>query len=400
MLQDFIAANRELIIERARQRVRARSTPPSTEAKLENGIPLFLTQLVDALAPAIGGAPALHVVRTTDSHKIADSASLHGHELLKSGFTVAQVVHGYGDVCQSVTELAGETNAKISPEEFQVFNHCLDEAIAAAVTAYAGQRELDLAYEGRERLGFLAHELRNLLNSAVLSFDVLKRGVVGPRGSTGAIHARSLSRLGTLVERALAEVRLEAGSRLMERIAVVELIEEIEISAKMQAESLRMQLTVSSVDGDVSVDADRQLLLSAVSNLLQNAFKFTHAHGTVALVARATSERVLIQVADECGGLPPGKAEELFQPFTQRSRDRSGLGLGLTIARSAVRANFGELSVHDVPGKGCVFTIDLPRPSPKPSDVLALPNEDAGDGDASGAVREAGLARALRSASG
>ena len=373
MLQDFIAANRDRIIERARERVRSRSAPRSTETKLENGIPLFLTQLVAALAAALP-SNTLRLVRTGEgNNSIAVSASLHGHELLKSGFTVAQVVHGYGDVCQAVTELAGSAQAAISPEEFQVFNHCLDDAIAAAVTAYAGQRELDLAYQGRERLGFLAHELRNLLSSAVLSFDVLKRGVVGLGGSTGAIHGRSLAGLGTLVDRTLAEVRLEAGSTVLEHISVVELIEEVEVGAKLQADASRLHLNVSSAAADVSIDADRQLLLSALANLLQNAFKFTRPLGRVSLVARASEERVLIEVADECGGLPPGKADELFQPFTQGSRDRSGLGLGLAIALSAVRANAGELSVRDVPGTGCVFTIDLPRVGPKSAEGDAVP---------------------------
>jgi signal transduction histidine kinase len=368
MLQDFIAANRDRIIERAREGVRSRSAPRSTETKLENGIPLFLTQLVDALAAA---APSntLRLVRTgEDKNSIAASASLHGHELLKNGFTVAQVVHGYGDVCQAVTELAGDAQAAISPEEFQLFNHCLDDAIAAAVTAYAGQRELDLAYEGRERLGFLAHELRNLLSSAVLSFDVLKRGLVGFGGSTGAIHGRSLSGLGTLIDRTLAEVRLEAGSTLFERVSVVELMEEVELGAKLQADAFRLHLTVSSAGGDVSVEADRQLLLSALGNLIQNAFKFTRPAGHVSLVARVSAQRVLIDVADECGGLPPGKAEELFQPFTQRSPDRSGLGLGLAIANAAVRANGGDLYVRDIPGTGCVFTVDLPLPDSAQSD--------------------------------
>jgi signal transduction histidine kinase len=108
-----------------------------------------------------------------------------------------------------------------------------------------------------------------------------------------------------------------------------------------------------------------------MSNLLQNAFKFTPS-GTVALTARATEERVFLEVADECGGLPPGKAEELFRPFAQRSADRSGLGLGLAIALRSARACGGELRVRDVPGHGCVFTIELPRQPAASSAVQPL----------------------------
>jgi hypothetical protein len=70
---------------------------------------------------------------------------------------------------------------------------------------------------------------------------------------------------------------------------------------------------------------------------------------------------VQIDVADECGGLPTGKCEELAAACEQRGADRSGLGLGLFITRKAVEASGGVLRVRDVPGTGCVFTIDLPR---------------------------------------
>jgi signal transduction histidine kinase len=72
----------------------------------------------------------------------------------------------------------------------------------------------------------------------------------------------------------------------------------------------------------------------------------------------------LIEVADECGGLPPGKADELFRRFEQRGFDRTGLGLGLWISRRSVEADDGEIRVRDVPPVGCVFTIDLPLLSP------------------------------------
>jgi K+-sensing histidine kinase KdpD len=109
------------------------------------------------------------------------------------------------------------------------------------------------------------------------------------------------------------------------------------------------------------VDADRDLLASAVGNLLQNAFKFTRPHTEVKLSAYANGDRILIDVKDNCGGLPPGDAEKMFEPFTQRNEDKIGVGLGLSIAKRGVEANGGILSVRDVPGIGCIFTIDLPR---------------------------------------
>ena len=111
----------------------------------------------------------------------------------------------------------------------------------------------------------------------------------------------------------------------------------------------------------LAVDADRDLLFAAVGNLLQNAFKFTNAHTDVTLSAYAAADRILIDVEDHCGGLPTGAAERMFLPFTQGGHDTTGLGLGLSISRTSVEAISGELRVRDVPGRGCVFTIDLPR---------------------------------------
>jgi signal transduction histidine kinase len=103
------------------------------------------------------------------------------------------------------------------------------------------------------------------------------------------------------------------------------------------------------------------MLHAAVFNLLHNAFKFTRRQTDVTLHAYSDAGRVLINVADHCGGLGAGIVDTLLVPFAQNGEDRSGLGLGLDICRRSVEANDGVLSVRDAPGRGCVFTIDLPR---------------------------------------
>ena len=101
--------------------------------------------------------------------------------------------------------------------------------------------------------------------------------------------------------------------------------------------------------------------MAALANILQNAFKFTHPRTAVGLDARADGKRIFIEVSDHCGGLPHGATEAMFRPFTQSGEDRSGLGLGLSIARRSVEADGGTLTARDVPGAGCVFTIELPQ---------------------------------------
>jgi hypothetical protein len=99
------------------------------------------------------------------------------------------------------------------------------------------------------------------------------------------------------------------------------------------------------------------------------------------LTTRTTADRVLFEIEDECGGLPPGKIDDLFIPFKQRGADRSGVGLGLSICLKAAKANGGEIHVRDLPGKGCVFTLDLPRRPPPPLSIVGGEKRSAGDAD-------------------
>jgi signal transduction histidine kinase len=164
------------------------------------------------------------------------------------------------------------------------------------------------------------------------------------------------------MDHSLAEVRVSAGMPASHRLhSLANFIAEVKSSTALEAQARGCKFTVSSVDSGLAVDAHRDLLFSAVGNLLQNAFKFTHPHTEVSLNAYAAGDRILIDVRDNCGGLPPGIAEQLFLPFVQAGTDRSGLGLGLSICRRGVAANHGVLSVRDLPGTGCVFTISLPR---------------------------------------
>jgi signal transduction histidine kinase len=140
-------------------------------------------------------------------------------------------------------------------------------------------------------------------------------------------------------------------------------IAEVQISASLEAQARGCRFAVDAVEPELALYGDREMLTAAVSNLLQNAFKFTERETEVRLSAYASDNRVVIDVADHCGGLPHGDAQRMFRSFTQNSVDRSGLGLGLSICRSSVEANDGLLRVRDVPGSGCIFTIDLPRHS-------------------------------------
>ena len=348
LLQDFILTHRDEIIQRAREKLAVRAAPRPTERELVHGIPLFLTQLGEVLR-SDGNGRAMEA-----------SATRHGGDLLQQEFTIAQVVHGYGDLCQAITEIALERSLPISTEDFQTLNRCLDNVIASAVTEYARQRDVDVSDVETRRRGFFAHELRNHLNTAMLAFQAVKSGRVGVTGSTIEVLERSLRRLRELIDRSVTEVRLASGAHHRERRRVADFVEEMEIDASIDAANRGLGFTVGRVDRKLEIDVDRHLFASAISNVLQNAFKFTRPSGHVSVRIHSTADRVSIDVEDECGGLLPGIAEAIFRPFEQRASDRAGLGLGLTISRQAIEADGGKISLRDIPGKGCVFTVEMP----------------------------------------
>jgi hypothetical protein len=354
MLREFIDHNRDEIIDRCRAKVSARSESPTLAARVDHGVPVFLEQLIEALRSGVPASP-----------EIGRVAVKHGRDLLLQGLTVSQVVHDYGDICQTITEMALERHASITTEDFRTLNGCLDDAIAGAVTEYGrgrNQSTLDSeAARGSERLGFLAHELRNLTNTAIVALDVLRTGNVGVAGSTGVVLHRSLMGIRALIGESLDEVLLAQEVRKLASFQVSEFIQEAAASAQLQARAAGLTLIVVPFAQDVAVQADRRVLASVLENLLQNAFKFTRPHTTVTLRVTADLERVLMEVEDECGGLRGVDANELFHPFEQRHLDRIGLGLGLAYCRWAVEANNGQIHVRSVPGRGCVFTIVMPR---------------------------------------
>jgi signal transduction histidine kinase len=372
-MHHFLSESRDELIERCKAKVARRPRRAATAQQLANGIPIFLEQLTRTLAaeeggnllegqrisgPAGGDRAALSLIGVT--------ASEHGQALMKLGYTVDQVVHDYGDLCQAITDLAVERSEPFSVEQFRILNRCLDNAIADAVTAFTARREVTMSRQQadseNQRVGVLVHELRNLLQTATLAFTALESGMVPIGGSTGALLKRSLGGLAGLLDHTLGEIRERVGpSDPAHAFSLAEFVADATRIAALESAARGCRLSVPAVEPGMALAGHRDHLLAALVNLLQNAFKFSHAHSTVVLHAHAAGDRVLIDVADHCGGLPAGFEGRMFQPFTQGGFDRSGLGLGLSIARRTLEADGGSLTVRDVPGVGCVFTMSLPR---------------------------------------
>ena len=216
MLHDFLTANRDELIQHCTTKVARRFAPGRTPPVVEHGVPVFLEQLVRTLqseqvtTARVESEPSRSPVPTD----IGREATMHGMELLRLGFTVDQVVHHYGDVCQAVTELAVGKKSPINTDEFRTLNRCLDEAIADAVSAFAEEREnaiLDQAADLHARLGTLAEEQRRLVDLSLQLMSAIQTGALGANGATGMALVTTLKELRELVDRTLPEIRLMSG---------------------------------------------------------------------------------------------------------------------------------------------------------------------------------------------
>ena len=363
MLYKFLVVNREKILTLTKKKVAQISENRPTTEQSEKGLPEFYDHLIHEMKRESQGLPKSSD-RSVERKHGKNSTAKHGMELSRLGYTVSQVVHGYGVLCQAVTELAGDTHTLISAGEFSVLNLSLDVAIADAVTGFAKHVSTE-SVDSTKRMGFMIHELRNALAAAIVAHSMVKKGVVGVGGSTNALLERNLNRARDIVDRSFSEIRMQNDKVVdLQSVPLIKIVEEVEATASEEAHSRGLTIK-TKVDGQIQVSVDRHYLVSALSNLVQNAIKYSKHDGTIWVRSRETDKHIVLEVEDQCGGLPKGKPEALFQPFTQKNSDRTGLGLGLTVSRQAVTLNGGTLAVHDFPGKGCIFSITLPKQKSK-----------------------------------
>lgn len=377
MMSRFIANNRDELIARCKAKVALRPRRSATPDQLSNGVPLFLAQLQRTLEAEEGSGGAAESRRISGVSggtalvvsEMSVSAKAHGKQLMELGFSIDQVVHDYGDLCQAITDLAFERDAPFSIDEFRTLNRCLDNAIASAVSAFTSETDAAQARkqtaEVNERVEVLVFELQNALATAAYAVAALEQGNLPIAGSTGAILKRSLATLKALITRSLDAVRANNGHPgTQQPFSVMSFVAEAKSAALLYSSEQGCTLTAPAVDPALQVKGDYVRLMAALDNLLQNAFKFTQPGTEVTLAAKAVAGEILIEVSDHCGGLAPGYATSMFKPFsgpTEKDRPGLGLGLGLLITRESVEADGGTLSVQDVPGVGCIFAIRMPQ---------------------------------------
>ncbi|MBC7465837.1 MAG: HAMP domain-containing histidine kinase [Bdellovibrio sp.] len=352
MLYDFLETHRSEILALAEEKTLKLAGQLPSSAELRQGLPIFYEYLISYLK-----SPNISIC----GDKIVSGAAEHGRELLRLNYTLSHVVHSYGAMCQAVTELAQRRKMQISAHEFNDLNLCLDIAIASAVSEF--QYHSVQASEDREvqHLGFLVHELRNALSSATIAHEMIKQGLVGTSGSTSRVLGDNLTRMRHLIDRSLSEVRMRADPEVhIETFQLYALVDQILLTARSEANA-KNQILKNEIKPEIELSTDRQLLLSTIANLVQNALKYSKVGGHIYVRAGISNKNVIIEIEDECGGLKPDAQKNLFKPFSSSGFDQSGLGLGLTIVQRAVSLMQGKVNVHNNPGSGCAFTVEIPK---------------------------------------
>lgn len=379
-LLDFLKTNEKLVQARVEEKSSALAGVRQVSEVPKSGLSIFFKQLLRVLESAPTEAVPLEVdkagmVKAANDGdepaiaaaagrpfdvEVAKSAGDRGKELQQLGYTLSHVVHEYGAICQAITEIAIEKGAAITTEEFRALNRCLDTAIAGAVTMFHTERAEDVTNRETQHLGFLAHELRNALAVVNTSLRLIRSGTVGFNGSIGQVLDRALKRQQELIDRSLAEVRLRVDPKVHKEIAsFFRLLDQVVVTSEAETRLKNQTLKIDVAPG-LEIEADQYLLFSAVSNLVQNAIKYTCTGGRIRISAHGVGDQTVIEVEDECGGLNSSNPNDLFKPFEQQHRNREGLGLGLTIAHRAITLNDGRIDVKNLPGHGCIFRISLP----------------------------------------
>jgi signal transduction histidine kinase len=360
-LDEILESRHDELVERWRQRVTgtvSAQTMPVPE--IINSLPKFLEQLIDVLRRARSDAPDSPVL---DHSEVAAD---HGSQRFRAGFSIQSVVREYGILRECIFDLLEETETSVSLQEVRALSHALSVGVADAVSRFSQERDEQLEHQAGVHLAFLAHELRNPLTSGRFALDLLRKRRQQENARELDVLHRSLSTLQELIDRSLIQIRLRRMDIRPERTQLAELVREIASESEVDAEIKGCGIRLS-MDDTIEVDCDPRLIGSAVSNLIRNAIKFTRPGGVIDIRLQAAENISTIEIEDECGGLPPGKVEELFTPFMQAGHDRRGFGLGLAIAKHAVEQHGGAIQVHNLDGKGCVFLISLPGGHPGPS---------------------------------
>ena len=220
----------------------------------------------------------------------------------------------------------------------------------------------------REFVSNVSHELRSPLASASAMVEILESGAVDDRKTALDFLHRirgDVSRMASLIEELLELSSLESGQMPVHLapFRVEDVIDEIVERSHFAASSKGIELVSHTQPRLPYVMGEQRRLEQVLTNLVENALRFTPEGGTIALNAQREDDSVTITVSDTGVGIPREHLPHVFERFykVERSRRDDGTGLGLAISKHLVQAQGGDISATSVEGEGSEFTVKLRR---------------------------------------
>lgn len=215
-------------------------------------------------------------------------------------------------------------------------------------------------------VSLVSHELRSpmaaVIGAARTLQDRWRELTPDQRSSFLALIGDETNRLATLIGDVLDTSRIEAGtfSYSFSDVDIGELVRDTAASIMLGQDEVGV--VTSAAPSLPHVRGDRERLRQVLTNLVENAVKYSQAGGEVAVTARSDNGRVIVDVADRGPGIPRDQQALIFEKFGRANvgLGKPGTGLGLFIARSIAEAHGGTLSVRSLPGQGATFTLALP----------------------------------------
>ena len=313
----------------------------------------------------MSGKPALY----TDLDREPDRHGLLGELGTHTALVVPmQLEHR----TMGVMVLADKTDGEFTQNDLEVLTSLAAPAALVLAqlerfyeAAETSRRMEELARMKSDFVSVVSHELRTPLTSIIGALATIARPELAPEQPAAQELLESArnqaDRLRRLIEDLLVVSRIEGQAipRHPEEVDLSRFLPETVAVITDSEEAVRVH-----VQPDCLVKTDPDHIRRIVINLVENALK--HAAGSaIEVEAMLVDERVIIDIVDHGPGIPPAERPKIFDQFTQLepsvTRSRGGTGLGLNIVRGLAQAMEGDVTIHDTPGGGATFRVDLPR---------------------------------------
>ncbi|WNG61140.1 HAMP domain-containing histidine kinase [Archangium gephyra] len=352
-LGELLCNHTEELVQRwyAQWRQEGPALPGMTEAAIKDHLPVQLRVIGDALRE--GGASA-SPRKLWEPH-----GRLDPEQRVRDAVPIEEVVREYAYVVEAVRGWLEERDEQVSVQEYSFFSLAIFELAAESARRFSKYQADQVARERSEYVAGIAHQLRTPVSTLNLYVQQLERGQGTPNPQAVERLRRTVGRLSRLVDGILRLERFKPDELPVhpEPLAPAQVIDQLVADYEHDASHKGLRLEIS-VNRSARMQADRDLLVDALGNLIQNAIKYTEK-GFVRVTLEEQEDKMVFKVEDSGPGIGPERRRELFRPV--RPGQPGGVGLGLSIAFRAAVAQGGTLELESELGQGSTFRLRLPQ---------------------------------------